>query len=155
MLDASVTSLLRAFQSALRALLPPAEQSRLAWRDGESGPDWEKLSSSVFDAFVRAPIGVDRARVRDTFPLARYDIDVPDYAELSWIACRFGGDDLAIVRLLSVSEPFDTVQAVRVGPDLRASDDRVLVPFSEAEFEYARHTRHGGLTRIARIVAVE
>lgn len=155
-LDTTVASLLRSFQFALRALVPSADTIRLAWRDGESSPQWEKLAASVFDAYVRAPIDADLERPQGALPLAPYDIDVPDYVGLSWIGCRSGDEgDYAFVRLLSLAQPFDTVQAVSVGSDLHASRTRTTIPLAKLDFVLVRHTAAGGLESTSRIVAVE
>ena len=115
--EATVDELLATFRQALLGLLPSATRSLMRWDGIGAHPDWERLSMVAYDVFVRNPIMVDRSRGVSDAPLPRYDIDVDSYSDLSWISiANQTGNDLAFVRFLTVSEPFDSMQGAVIDP---------------------------------------
>jgi hypothetical protein len=155
-LVATIDELLTVFRSALLSLLPCADQAKLAWTDDSASPAWEKLTSATFDAFVRSPIQSDRLRDHDAAPLARYDLDLHGYAETSWIGV--GQTDcvgVALIRLLSVSEPFDHVQVADIDLETGAAIGRRLIPWADATFFLVRRSSGGGLSVTTSIEADE
>ncbi len=153
-LVASVSELVQNFRSALLAVLPAADRAMLTWADHNQHYDWEKLAQCMFDVFVRSPLSVDRHRAAGEFELAAYDIDVTSYSDTSWIACRPDPDkSLALVRLLTNEQPFDTVQAVEVDSETYVASDRLTIPFAETEFAYVRRRPDGPDSLVMRVEA--
>lgn len=154
-LRAPVSELVETFRSSLIALIPFAERSMMSFADNDQHPSWERLAESCFDSFVRDPIKADLS-TRDALPLARYDIDASDYRRLSWIAVTSAGSSPgAVVRLLTRSTLFDTIETVDLDPvTLRAGKRREL-PWEGATFVFVRHAATGPLVVVTEILAVE
>jgi hypothetical protein len=154
-LRASVRELVLAFRDGLLGFRPVADRLEMSWRDGNQHRDWELVASAMFDACVRSPIGMDADRSQGEFRLPRYDIDYDSYAELSWISVRSPAWDgaLALIRLTSEGEPFDTVQAAVVDPVTWRTRERFEVPIREADFSFTRRAPGVSEAEIFDIVA--
>jgi hypothetical protein len=131
----------------LLALLPSAKRAAINFQDDETHRDWERLAEACFDAFVRSPIDADQAHTPGELPLARYDIDLDDFLGVSWLTV----DELAphrgaMVRLLSRSSPFDTLQVVDIDPDSLRAGRRSELPFSGTNLGYYRRSEDGSAT---------
>lgn len=153
-LTATIDELIATFRSAVVAMIPYADMSKLAWRDGEEHPDWERLVVRLFDTFVRGPAQLDRTRRLGDFALAKFDIDLESYANCSWIGiCTDSGTTEVVVRLMSVDGPFDTVRTAHV----EAGSGKVVahgtVPWANARFLYARRSVDGSVETLQTIVA--
>jgi len=83
LLEATIDEMVDTFRSALIALLPAANRSKLTWADENQHRDWESLAESAFNTFVRGPIQADITGRSMAAPLARYDIDSDSYASQS------------------------------------------------------------------------
>jgi hypothetical protein len=141
------------FLSALLALMPVAEKAKLNWSDDDTDQGWERLATCAFDAFVRAPIAADTGRGRFDVPLAPYDIDRIGYREAS----RIGVGDApasarALVRLVSMNGPCDTVQVVDVDLDTGSASLTRLEPRS---LHLVRRSTEGALQIVDSVVAGE
>ena len=155
-LIATIDDLMETFRSALLALLPLADKAKLAWTDADSHPDWERLARCAFDAFVRGPIGTDRSRGRFDASLAPYDIDSVGYGESSWVGVGDSGSpSQALIRLVSVVRPFDSVQVVDVDLDRGLAGARQIVPWDRARFVLVRRSKTGRLHYVETVVAEE
>ena len=141
-LRCSPAELVSEFREALIALIPTAERLLLEWGDGRQHRDWERLAATLFDICVRGPIEADAARQDSEFPLSPYDIDSPSYAANSWISVTSGTirEPAALIRLMTVSAPFDAVQVAVLDPASLKPIERVLVPLSEAQFAFVRRS---------------
>jgi hypothetical protein len=153
---ATVGELLDNFRRALLAIVPIADRAEISYKDEETHKDWERLAESMFDVFVRSPIDADRAAVVREHPLARYDIDVDDYLEASWLTSNVDSPHQgAIIRLLSHGALFDTVQVVDIDPvTLRAGRRRTL-PVSEIRPALYRRRKDGEAAVVTQLEAVE
>lgn len=156
-LRASVGELVAAFRQGLIGFLPTAERLMMPWQDENQHRDWERVAEAMFDACVRSPIGADEGRSAGEYKLARYDIDVEAYDELSWISVRHPSYDvsLAMIRLMSRRDPFDTVEAAVVDAVSLARSGSVELPFDEVEFAYLRRVVGAAPQEAVDIVAVE
>jgi len=153
---ASVGELLRNFRDALLAVTPIADRAKINYRDEDTHRDWERLSESLFDAFVRSPINSDRLRTGDELPLARYDVDVDDYFRLSWLSIDHESPHrAAVVRFLSEARRFDTVQVVEIDPASMRAGRRTIVPFDGARFVLYRRRESGEPTIVDQVEAEE
>ncbi|MFC5290559.1 hypothetical protein ACFPM7_26190 [Actinokineospora guangxiensis] len=157
-LRCSVDDLVAALRQALVALVPVADRLLMGWRvEGEEHVDWELLSSAVFDACVGGPVRAEIGRVDDELPLARYDIDQMDFARFSWIRVEAPdhGDCLVMIRLVTGSEPFDSVRVVSLDPVSGAARGRLVLPYERCRFAFVRRTRGGRETVVRDVTAVE
>lgn len=156
-LRSSVGGLIAAFRQGLIGFVPTAERLKMPWRDENQHRDWERVAEAMFDACVRSPIGADATRLAGEYKLPRYDIDVDSYGELSWIAVRHPSYDvrLAMIRLMSHGEPFDTVDAAVVDSTTLKRIGAVELPFDELEFVYLRRVVGAEDQEVVDIVAVE
>jgi hypothetical protein len=153
---ASISELLRNLRDALLAVAPVAEAAMIDYRDESMHRDWERLAEAMFDAFVRSPIGADADRTGGELPLARYDIDLDDYSEASWLAADADAPDrAAIVRFLSRDEPFDTVQVVAIDPRTFRAGERRSVPLRDVKPALWLRTKDGAQRAVLQIAAVE
>lgn len=155
-LEASIDELMDTFRSALLALVPVADRAKLVWSDGDTHRDWERLAACVFDTFVRGPVSADMHWGTRHAPVARYDVDASGYGEVSWIG---EGDSsnpgCAVVRFLSVAEPFDTVQVVEVDCESGLAGERRSVRWDECRFFLVRRSAGTTLEIVASVVAEE
>ncbi|MFD3443218.1 hypothetical protein ACFDTO_01295 [Microbacteriaceae bacterium 4G12] len=155
-LEATITELVDTFRSSLLALLPSAERSKLNWRDNDQSHDWENLAECAFGAFVSGPIGADEAARAGALKLARYDIDYEDYTMSSWLALQSdSAPNQAFTRLLSVDNPFDTVEVAEIDLEDWSVRHRRTVPWRGAPFVLARRYGASEILISERIVAVE
>jgi hypothetical protein len=155
-LIASISELMEMFRDALLALIPVAERAKMNWRDTDTHIDWERMSSCAFMSFVRGPITSDLDWSSADAPLSSYDIDLDAYGETSWISV--GGPSnlgLAMVRSLSLLEPFDSLQAVEVDLATGFPGKRRVVRWTEAEFCLVRRSFDGTLKCVTSITANE
>ena len=149
----SIDALMANFRDSLVAMMPLADRAMISYADEEMHHDWEKLTGCLFDVFVRGPIGSDRGRSRDEYPLARYDIDLDDYGECGWIDVGSGRSAPApLVRFLSLEKPFDTVEIATVDEGLRVLI-RTTVPWGELSFSFRRRLRGGRSVTVHEIAA--
>jgi hypothetical protein len=155
-LIASVDELMGTFRAALLALVPVADRAKLGWRENEANPAWERLAVCAYEAFVGGPVSTDRDRRASNAPLARYDIDIESYREKSWIGV---GDSIypgsAMVRVVTVVAPFDSVEVVDVDLVSGRPGDRQLIRWDEARFFFVRRSADGALTCVSSVVAEE
>jgi hypothetical protein len=153
---ATVDELFENFRRALLAILPIADRAKINYRDQETHRDWERLAESMFDAFVRSPIDCDRAAMGRELPLARYDIDLDDYLAVSWLASNADSPHCgAVVRFLSQSAPFDTVQVVDINEVTLRAGRRRTVATSEITPALYRRCESGEATVVTQIQADE
>ena len=153
---ATVAELFDNFRGALLAVLPIADRAMINYRDEQMHRDWERLAESLFDAFVRSPIGADRVAVGRELPLARYDIDLDDYLTVSWLAVDAGSPYRGVVvRSMSHREPFDRVQVVDVDPVTLQAGGRRTVAVSQVLPVLCRRLESGEVVLVDRIEAVE
>ncbi|HSY14935.1 MAG TPA: hypothetical protein VK816_03035 [Jatrophihabitantaceae bacterium] len=153
---ATVGELFDNFRCALLAILPIADRAKINYRDEETHRDWERLAEGMFDAFIRSPIASDRAANGREFPLARYDIDVDDYLEVSWLASNADSPHSgAVIRFLSQGAPFDTAQVVDIDPVTLRSGKRRTVAVAEIKPALYRRRESGEDTVVTQIEAVE
>lgn len=153
---ATIGELLANFRSALLAILPVATKAMISYQDDEMHRDWERLATSMFDAFVRSPISSDEAATGTELPLARYDIDFDDYFTFSWLAsdadAPYSG---AIVRFMSQAEPFDLVQVVDIDPDTLRAGNRRIVAVGDMKPALYRRRENGEALVTTHVSAVE
>ena len=126
---AAISELIVNFRDALIAILPVARRAMIPYEDDKHYRHWESLADNLFNTFVRDPIETDRThRGRNQLRLARYDIDVEDYAMMSWLTVDDESPHRGVfVRFLSCDAPFDSVQVVDVDPgSLRADGCRTV-----------------------------
>ena len=158
-LVASIDELMTSLRSALLALLPVAAAARLNWTDSFTSPWWENLASAAFDAFVGGPIATDVVPEGVKPDLARYDLDVDNYRQLSWIEVSASSvstqRELAMIRLISAASPFDTIQCVEVNRRTGTAGDCHMVPWEGARFAVAWPTALGQVNRVTSVVAAE
>ncbi|WP_236787658.1 hypothetical protein [Amycolatopsis sp. GM8] len=155
-LRATVDELFSNFRNALLAMIPFADRAMISYRDHDMYRSWEHLAECLFDVFVRDPIEADRSRNSAEFSLARYDIDQADYLRSSWIALDSEpGNHVAVVRFLSMSEPFDTVQVVDVDHTTFSAGPARVVPWQEAKFIFFRRFENARAEVVTRVEAVE
>lgn len=154
-LTTTVDELVENFRSAMVAMLPVAERVKLNWRDDNPHPDWERLAESLFDALVRGPINGARSRSSRELPLARYDIDRNDYAEVSWIAVGAASWNYAFVRLLSRATPFDTFQVVEVDPVTNTAGNRHSFRWPPEGLTFRRCSTDGLIDTVSQIEVIE
>lgn len=142
-LRSSLAALVSIFQDALIAAVPTAERLLLEWSDGRQHRDWERLAATLFDVCVRGPIEADAKRPDLEYPLPPYDIDVATYAAFSWISATSATAraPAALIRLMTDRAPFDAVQVAVLDPETLEPMERVLVPFAEVEFAFARRSQ--------------
>jgi hypothetical protein len=78
-------------------------------------------------------------------PLARYDWNLMDYADHSWIGFEVAGsaENFALVRLLTSNEPFDTLHLVQIDPKTATPGDDIKVPWSNKGFSLRRRSVDG------------
>jgi hypothetical protein len=128
----------------------------MRWQDDDQHIDWELVAEAMFHACVRSPIQVDERRVDGEFRIQRYDIDFDSYAEASWVSVRSSSYDgmLALIRLLSYEEPFDTVQAAVIEPGTCRTIRRVELPLRDVGFGYVRRVRGAPDDEVDDIVAM-
>ncbi len=154
-LEASINELVGTFRAALLALIPIADRANLPWIDDNTHRDWETLSQALFNTFVKGPIRGDRERNTGQ-PILSYDIDHLSYAESSWVGVGTLVDrGAALVRLVSVDEPFDSVQVVEVDDSTGSMGERRIVSWEDANFYLANRSSDGTLARVLSIVAEE
>jgi hypothetical protein len=155
-LVASIDDLVGYFRGALLAIAPVAALAKIGYRDDAMHPDWEGIAGCLFDAFVRSPIESDVNQSGAELPVAKYDIDLDDYIDASWIGIETNGSgETAFVRFLSIVNPFDTVQVVDVDPETLVAGERRTLPWTSGLFLLRRHLTTGGVTTIERIQADE
>jgi len=153
---ATVGELFDNFRCALLTILPLADRAKINYRDAETHRDWERLAEVMFDVFLRSPIDSDRAVLGRELPLARYDIDLDDYLAVSWLASNADSPHRgAMVRFLSQSAPFDTVQVVDIDPVTLRASRRRTVPVGEIKPALYRRRESGEATVVIEIEAVE
>jgi hypothetical protein len=152
---ASISELLRNFRDALLALIPVADVAMIDYRDESMHRDWERLAECMFDVFVRSPVDSAADRTGRELPLARYDIDLDDYSESSWLTAGGVTGSDAIVRFLSSVKPFDTVQVVEVDPVTFRAGQRRSVPLRDLDPTLWWRTTDGGSRAVLGIEAVE
>lgn len=154
--QANLNELFQNFRDALLALLPTAKRAEINFLDDETHRDWERLAEACFDAFVRSPIVADQAHTPGELPLARYDIDLDDFLGVSWLTVdELAPHRAAVVRLLSRSSPFDTVQVVEIDPDTLRAGRRSELPVSGTKFAYYRRSEDGSAHLVSQVEAVE
>jgi hypothetical protein len=155
-LRASITELVETFRSGLLALVPVADRAILNWRSVEPHDDWESLAETMFDVFVRHPIGSDEDAPRNLLPLSRYDNDYQSYDGVSWISVGDGpNSDLALVRFVSVEQPFDCAQVVPIDPETRLAGERENLPVAGLSYTLVRRDNGGSRSLVSEIVATE
>ena len=155
-LIASIDELLGTFRAALLALVPVADRAKLGWRENETHPAWERLAVCAYDAFVRGPVSVDRDRRASDFLLAPYDIDLEGYGDNSWIGVEDSiHPGCAMVRVVSVAAPFDSVQIVDVDLVSGRPGERRLVRWDDARFLLYRRSADGAIQCVSSVVAEE
>ena len=156
-LSCSVTTLMQVFRDALTALLPTAERLLLTWRDEDQHRDWERLAETLFDVCVRGPIDADAGRRDGEYALPRFDIDHPSYATNSWIGVAANGVDgpTALIRFISGTEPFDSVQVAVLDPAALTPSRRVILRFDELKFVLVRRSNGQPDDTVVRIDAIE
>ena len=152
-LKASVWELVSTFHEALVALTPAADRARLPWRDNYQHPDWETMTHSLFDAFVSAPIGVDGSSMNGVHRLTRFDIDYDDYSDLSWISPSPAETNLALIRLLTERDAFDTVEFAEIDPETQHFVRRTQRPWQQSDYVVVRRTQEGRMLISDAIVA--
>lgn len=154
---ASISELVAIFREACIALIPTAERSHLMWRDLDTSDDWDKISTSLYDTLVAAPIANDRSARSNAFPLPRYDLDYDDYSTFSWIRCRFADQEgyYVFVRLLSGVEPFDTIQAVEIDTQSLHAGERHSLPWRDVILTVVSRDARGAAVESDSIAAVE
>ena len=154
-LEASIDELIGTFRTALLALIPIADRANLPWTDHNTHPDWETLSQALFNTFVKGPIKGDCEQSKG-HQILNYDIDHLSYSEASWVGVgTLDARDAALVRLVSVNEPFDGVQVVEVDASTGSTGERRIVSWEDANFYLASRSSDGTLARVLSIVAQE
>jgi hypothetical protein len=156
-LRSSVTDLVLAFRDALLGFVPVADRLQMPWGDDSQHRDWERVAETLFDACVRGPVEADGARRAGEFLLPRYDVDVESYAEASWISVRSADQPgtLAMIRLLSDREPFDSVQAAVIDTATLRATEVIKMPIRDVDFVFVRRAKGFPDADITTIVAVE
>ncbi len=154
--EASVSELLQLFRDALSALAPIASRAMLSWDGFDSHPDWERLAASAFHAFVASPVSTDRQRRAGDGPLAPYDIDLDSYAGASWVGVsEESSGSLALVRLVTRSDPFDSVEFARLDPVDGRIIETFVLPWVGLEWCLFRRSASGSVEVVSRVVAEE
>ncbi|MEV8254243.1 hypothetical protein AB0O95_09790 [Rhodoglobus sp. NPDC076762] len=151
----SVDDAVQAFRAALVALVPSAEKVSLVWQSESTHDDWEQLAESVFEVMVANPVAMDTHRMRDAFPLARYDFDWKSYASASWLELDADvGDEyaLVLVRFTSTAAPFDMPEFahVRIDTGERVSDEITGLTSPTSGFIFRLRRRAAGHSEIVR-----
>jgi hypothetical protein len=155
-LNASISELLSNFRNALLAMHPYADVAKLTYGDVDTHRDWERLADCIFDVFVRGPILADDNGSNSDLPLARYNIDEEDYFALSWICPEpDSGAWSAILRLLSVAAPLDTVQIVGIDRESLRPGERRVIAWDDARFTFVRRSDNGEVHIVQEISAVD
>lgn len=156
-LRASVSDLINAFRDALIGFIPIANRLMIPWQDENQHRDWERVAEAMFDACVRGPIDAEATRSVAEYSMPRYDIDVDSYAEASWISVSWEGHDaqVALVRLVTDRDPFDSVQGALIDPTTLGRIGRVEMPMHDVQFSYIRRGSGAEDFELATIVAVE
>jgi hypothetical protein len=156
-LRATVNDLISAFRDALIGFIPIADRLMMPWQDENQHRDWERVAEAMFDACVRGPIEAEATRSVTEYLVPRYDIDVDSYAAASWISVRREGHDtqVALVRLVTDRDPFDSVQGALIDPTTLGTIGRVEMPMREAQFSYIRRGPGAEDSELTTIVAVE
>ncbi len=130
--EVSVTDVLVAFRTALVGLTDAADRIGLEWRDASAHDDWEALADAVFDTLVARSVWHDASTPPDSYALARYDFDLRDYRHLSWVELDDGSAlSTVLVRFLTTSAPFDTVQCAIVRQGDGSVEGGTTIPFSD------------------------
>lgn len=136
-----IGELLAIFRAGLIALIPMAERARIAWRGPDVYDDWEAIEQTLFASTIGSV--VKNALPAPPFPLAIYSIVSRSYSDRSFLteqASRLRGDFLMLLELTTASEPFDTINFLRLNLDLGSTDEIVKIPLSQAVLELAART---------------
>lgn len=137
-----LTTIMLNFRASLIAVVPMAEQVRIAWRRPDSYDEWDAIASALFDQLVLEVIRFSLPEEsREVFRLPSYDLCLESYESVStlevvhpsldpgrWLFHAFGTErepfDKIELRLLSedgslLSENIETCSVQEAGFRLR------------------------------------
>jgi hypothetical protein len=149
-----VPELIKVFRAGLTALIPVAEQARIAWREPDVYDPWESIEQALFASIVASV--VDNAAPARLRPLPKYGATCSSYADLSFIterAARLRGERLVFLQLTTVQDPFDTMRLLDVGAGFVPTGRTVEVPLLQSLPELA--ARAVGELRYCEVIEYE
>jgi hypothetical protein len=152
-----VNELVGVLRDALVGFIPVADRLLMPWQDENQHRDWERVAEAMFDACVRGPINAEATRSVGEYSMPRYDIDVDSYVQASWISVGWEGRDaqVALVRLVTDRDPFDSVEGAVIDPTTLGVSGRVQMPLRDVQFSYTRRAPGAQDSELTTIVAVE
>ena len=101
-----VNTLVVAFRSALRAIVPIAETIGIRWREPDNYDEWDWAAKGLFEGFVLAAIRSSDNNAH-LAPFAGYDERLSSYNDRSFIAAKSRLKALPFVCFETASQPFD------------------------------------------------
>ena len=148
-----VANAVEGFRRGLAALTPSADLAGIPWRNEDAYDEWDRISESLFDVFVAAPIRLDTTARAGVFPLLRYDFGRQDFPAVSWLELDVEdeSESLALRSFLSTDRPFDMCDFARVDPATGAVDEWISDVRPDAKFRLRRRYVDGG-SEIVRVL---
>lgn len=125
------------FKQALIAVVPAFEKAGLSWRRPDAYDEWDAVASALFTSLVVEVLRWQLPeRLRDGFRLARYDLLLDSYRDVSTIEVvnfQATSDDRLVFHALgSEREAFDSVEVRSVSAEGEARSDTLeLLPLRD------------------------
>lgn len=129
----TINDLIGIFRQALIDLIPTFERARIQWRGDQTYDDFERVAEALYNSIIRDSVGSARD-FQTAFPIARYGFR--ESKKHSRILVNDPSLRLSLRQLVSVANPFDTIESVRIestGEELEETND---LPFEGARFIY-------------------
>ena len=135
----TVTEVVRNFRACLLAVLPFVERAGIPWQRPSAYDDWDRLVDAIYEALVANFLSGCLAPMRQqALRLARYDLLVEDYRQLSFLEVIQNppGDDLLMFHALGTrTTAFDVAEIRRISKDGKPlSDTLEELPFDGLTF---------------------
>lgn len=150
MWSTNVGELMEVFRGASLALVPWLDKARIAWKEHEAYDDWDNIVAALYENIVCAPLFGDVAAEYD---MARYDFRYDDYAAISHIRVRMGGQedaDMAFISFPGIVRPMDMVKVAILDTHGRVTGTRML-EHQDLEYFFVQRRDDGSTNIVDRL----